>query len=56
MIAEARTEGEPLGEEDPDMKETESMLILMQQIQQMRENNKGLADEERRKNAEALIL
>ena len=32
MIAEARTEGEPLGEEDPDMKETESMLILMQQI------------------------
>jgi hypothetical protein len=36
-------------EEDED---TESMMRLMQEIKQMREVNKTLGDDERRKNAE----
>ena len=32
------------------------MLMLMEEIKNLRENNKTLTDEERRKNAEAMIL
>jgi hypothetical protein len=55
MVAEARTD--PLTDETEEELEAESMLKLMQQIQQMRELNvTATSDEERRKNAEQLIL
>jgi hypothetical protein len=49
MVAEE--EEERIAEE-----ETESMMSLMNQIKNMREINKTLSDEERRKNAQELIL
>ena len=47
------------GEEDEvggEEMEGESMLRLMQEIKNLREVNKCLTDEERRKNAEEMIL
>ena len=49
MVAEE--EEERIAEE-----ETESMMSIMNQIKNMREINKTLSDEERRKNAQDLIL
>lgn len=41
--------------DEEEEEEGESMLRLMQEIKQLREVNKTLSDEERRKNAEEMI-
>ena len=43
-------------EEGFNEEEAESMLKLMQEIKQLKEVNKNLSDEERRKNAEEMIM
>ena len=45
-----------LGDPDEEEAEAENMLKLMDEIKYARENNQGLADEERRANAEVIMM
>lgn len=45
-----------LGEEVDEMDESDNMFALIEQIKNVKESNKNLTDEDRRKNAENIMM